>query len=248
MGLTPRPSPPQPGSLAVPPPQQPSTPLAMEPRPTPGMRLSALEEVPRSSSSTDDFLGFGGEESAPPDPFFRIPSTLAATPVERAEPALDIDPTTHPVLDLQPGQNIERFNQVVGAALGDAYAAFPDTVRVSLWEAAAGSEVSPRFADKTLQWLERENYVTLKEGGVGPRQGWNEDYPRAFCYELGLTSKGLAVLSTTPESLKPKGESLGQALMTAAKTGGKSALADIAKEVVMAGAKVALHMAPHLMH
>jgi hypothetical protein len=142
----------------------------------------------------------------------------------------------HPVAEV----SIDRFNETVGAELADAYSAFPGPALVIVSRtlkslAREDSQPEVQHLSDSLKWLDREGYLKV------------EPYAAA-CFQATLTGRGLAILTTTPSSLRRAKKSLGEALVAEAKKGGREALGTLAKEAIIAGVKALGSMAAHHAH
>lgn len=134
--------------------------------------------------------------------------------------------------------NIEMFDEYVSKILGQLYRSFPipgflDGLKLSGDEElddfgmvlGANGQQSKGFevCVATIVWLREEGLISTKDGN---------GYGYSECV---LTAKGLAVLKSTPESLKSKA-SLGDALVAALRTGSRGAAAEMGKVAVDIGA------------
>lgn len=134
--------------------------------------------------------------------------------------------------------NIEMFDEYVSKILGQLYRSFPIPEFLD-GRKLSGDEELDNFGMvmganglqskgfevciATIAWLREEGLISTKDGN---------GYGYSECV---LTAKGLAVLKSTPESLKSK-MSLGDALVAALRTGSKSAAAEMGKIAVGVGA------------
>lgn len=124
--------------------------------------------------------------------------------------------------DLGSLKPLDRFNEATGSVLASAYEKFPGEVAVQLSGLNEGT--SDLYRD-TLKWLHAEDYIRMDR--------YTADY-----YRVSLTGKGLAVLTTTPSSLHPAKESVGDAMLEEVKKGGREALGKLAKEALDGGVKL----------
>jgi len=139
--------------------------------------------------------------------------------------------------------NIDVFNENVGKIFADLYNSFPvpkeihprDFVGIGI---AVESESTFEFSSQekpksseilffsTVQWLIREGYISATE--LLPTQ--------VYFRTVVLTQKGLMVLNAVPDSLANK-QSLGDRLVSSAKSGAIDLLKSAAKEALSIGIK-----------
>jgi hypothetical protein len=134
--------------------------------------------------------------------------------------------------------NIKRFNQLAGSIFSDLYKSFPVPTDLELETYVADSTSydehlqmdvpndGGEFFYACIDWLADAGY--LRYAAKYTSEGF------AGCV---LTTKGLEVLKAVPDSIKA-GESLGDQLVEASKSGAKSALGDIAGQAISAGVRI----------
>ena len=100
--------------------------------------------------------------------------------------------------------NIDCFNRVVTAILGDLYANFPRPIHMDMGKlkalakipdqdwSKAGARTKANLGQSTLQWLRKETFIDYA------------DESETLFASVVLTSKGLTALNKPPDSLTPK--------------------------------------------
>ena len=194
----------------------------------PAAHAEALE-VPRVR-----FVEGWGEETKPPVTLER--------PRWAPEPEHELEPET-PKVTVDPVERMKVFNATTGAILAQAYEVFPEMTTSIPNVHGPRAGVDSDFYRSNLKWLESEGYIRFHDPGISP-SGPQADY-RLYT----LTGKGLGILSGTPASLKAHGESIGEAMVGAAKKGAKDGLQALAKEALKEGFGLAARFAmEHMKH
>lgn len=136
--------------------------------------------------------------------------------------------------------NVERFNLVTGLVFGKLYESFPIPRNITLQEIYDGlpdAGDDEGYANDLLRIIPA-TMVWLHDNGYFIAQSLQKIDGEAI--EAVLTPKGFEVLNAVPNQLKPK-ETVGDAIINlakeTAKSGFKSAMAELGKTAVIAGAK-----------
>lgn len=182
---------------------------------------------------------------------------VASTPEVRVDPFVSPDQANGPAHDLEmvsvdpslaveltPEARLKAFNSTTGAILAHAYAAFPEMIPGVPATDGPKAGVDPGFYRSTMRWLEAEDYIRFHDLNAY-QNGAGEILrnPQADFNLYTLTAKGLGILTSTPKAIKAKGESLGDAMVGAAKKGAKDGLGDLAKEALKQGFSIATRIA-----
>lgn len=139
--------------------------------------------------------------------------------------------------------NIDEFNKAAAVILNTLYEAFPR--RIQLWipnllnldDEGQGDDEQRRIVNvygDTVLFLQEEGYISFELKFDNTQ----------FEYST-LTSKGLAILSATPDALKEK-ETIGKRLGTALKSGSQQVVNTLVNQIITAAAGQ-IHF-PHNFH
>lgn len=127
------------------------------------------------------------------------------------------------LLAIEHEKPIERFNTSAGLVLASTYESFPSDHGFTV-DYQANEQLAILVKD-TIKWLAHEGYIRMDQHGSNH-------------FRATLTAKGLAALTTTPSSLSPAKDTIGETMLKEAKKGGKDAMAALAKEALVAGVRL----------
>ena len=147
----------------------------------------------------------------------------------------DLEPAAVRTVDVpvDPALRMKVFNATAGHILAAAYQRFPEMVSVIPTVEGPKAGVDANFYRDSLKWLEAESFIRTDR--------FSKDLAASIGVEewgFTLTGKGLGVLTTMPKNLRTKEESLGDAMVGAAKKGALESLQSLAKEALSYGATV----------
>jgi hypothetical protein len=119
--------------------------------------------------------------------------------------------------------SMDDFNKGTAILLDKLYTAFPQqlSLKVSTLDPQADSNTLLNYRD-TILFLKREGFIHF--------DSWANGEP-PFFNGVVLTSKGLAILNSTPDALKERG-TLGQKLGYALKVGSGEALKTLINQII----------------
>lgn len=118
--------------------------------------------------------------------------------------------------------NMDDFNKGAALILEKLYRAFPKEIVLNIEELDAEADANAlENYSATVEFLGREGFIRYRSANSNAE----------FFLGVVLTSKGLAILNSTPEVLKDK-EPLGKSLGAALKSGSKDVLKTVMEKVV----------------
>ncbi|MFC1577636.1 hypothetical protein ACFL36_01365 [Thermodesulfobacteriota bacterium] len=90
--------------------------------------------------------------------------------------------------------NIEKFNEYVAKIFDELYSQFPEEITIDPKDITGELEKDKHHAfNGTMRFLEREGFIHMNEKST---------YTSYYYLNVALSSKGLAVLGASPDSLK----------------------------------------------
>lgn len=132
--------------------------------------------------------------------------------------------------------NIKTFDLYAGAIFDLLYRSFPVPVKFDYTMLLAdkngdiAQEIDASIMYFTISWLEDNGFIKCDLGIFSPKT--NTEVSSAI-----LTHKGLALLKT-PQSIKHKGETIGQSIINAMKSGAKSSVEAATNSALSTGASM----------